>query len=396
MAVFAVWSCFFAAFLTRCLAVQTSHNVYPVVGVLFVHELNKDYFQEEFLRSQTFYGISYNDGITFSTNLQSFPDRPGWLRYTQRTPFQNGYLYGTPTQADVGRQVIEVNAFNRKTYETVRQKLIFSIQESVGLMLPYQVEFFIKNKDVEEVLLEEVQQDFQVGAESMWNTQRLSVVNITSALDRGGRVPLPIEGRKEGVYIKMGSDVPFSPCLRQFLDPKIQQRCSEQLPLTLHCEDRFSPQYQIIWCNLTLIDNSQPVHPTAGTVPGDGILQDAGEYNPPSESLESRDYYTDYMITTLIPVVLALILLLILIYIMCCRREGLEKREAKTTDIQLFHHHSIQDNTNELRTMANVRDVPRPLSTLPMFNVRTGERMSPLQHQFNYDTSHVPLITAQH
>lgn len=28
--------------------------------------------------------------------------------------------------------------------------------------------------------------------------------------------------------------------------------------------------------------------------------------------------------------------------------------------------------------MARSRDVPRPLSTLPMFNVRTGQRINPM------------------
>lgn len=38
-----------------------------------------------------------------------YPDRPGWLRYIQRTPYSDGVLYGSPTAENVGKPtVIEV------------------------------------------------------------------------------------------------------------------------------------------------------------------------------------------------------------------------------------------------------------------------------------------------
>lgn len=40
--------------------------------------------------------------------------------------------------------------------------------------------------------------------------------------------------------------------------------------------------------------------------------------------------------------------------------------------------------------MAGSRDVPRPLSTLPMFNVRTGQRINPLPGAA--DGARVPLL----
>lgn len=40
-----------------------------------------------------------------------YPDRPGWLRYIQRTPYSDGVLYGSPTVENVGKPtVIEVLA----------------------------------------------------------------------------------------------------------------------------------------------------------------------------------------------------------------------------------------------------------------------------------------------
>lgn len=64
--------------------------------------------------------------------------------------------------------------------------------------MPYQAEFLVKNWNVEEVLNPDVQELFHNAADSIWEQEGLTFVNITSALDRGGRVPLPIENRKEG------------------------------------------------------------------------------------------------------------------------------------------------------------------------------------------------------
>lgn len=56
-------------------------------------------------------GDASNDPITFNTNLMGYPDRPGWLRYIQRTPHGDGVLYGSPMAEHVGKPtVIEVGA----------------------------------------------------------------------------------------------------------------------------------------------------------------------------------------------------------------------------------------------------------------------------------------------
>lgn len=57
---------------------------------------------------------------------------------------------------------------------------------------------------------------------------------------------------------------------------------------------------------------------------------------------------------------------------------ALRVRAPLSRSIQLVHHSSIHGDTRELRRMAGSRDVPRPLSTLPMFNVRTGQRINPM------------------
>lgn len=51
-------------------------------------------------------GRLYDDPMIFKCNRQNFPDLPEWLRFTQRHPLDNGFLYGTPTSP--GKSIIEV------------------------------------------------------------------------------------------------------------------------------------------------------------------------------------------------------------------------------------------------------------------------------------------------
>lgn len=139
-------------FALTCVSVVTilsrSHadrNVYPSAGVLFVHVLEREYFKGEFPPypksgkthslpiearhrcdparrlcarhaeappcTLLLAGDPSNDPITFNTNLMGYPDRPGWLRYIQRTPHGDGVLYGSPMAEHVGKPtVIEVGA----------------------------------------------------------------------------------------------------------------------------------------------------------------------------------------------------------------------------------------------------------------------------------------------
>uniref|UniRef100_A0A8D2IVP4 Sarcoglycan alpha n=1 Tax=Varanus komodoensis TaxID=61221 RepID=A0A8D2IVP4_VARKO len=312
--------------------------------------------------------------ITFHANLLDHPDLPRWLRYIQRTPFDTGYLYGSPTKKDVGKQTIEVGV------------LASCLPLLADKQMPYQADFLVKNWDVEEMLPVDAQEQFQDAVDSMWEQEVLSVVNITSALDRGGRVPLPIENRKEGVYITMGSKDPFTSCLTEAKSPDNRYRCKLEQQPVMTCHDSFSPRFQVDWCNLTLVrEDLTKVNATEMvTIYGDGVLEEGSEFDPPDDAPD-RAFFDDFLLTFLLPFLLGLLLSLLLAYIMCCRREGV---------IQMVHHHTIHDNTEELREMARTREVPRPLSTLPMFNIRTGERTNPMQTG-RLDSAQVPLIQAQ-
>ncbi|XP_069490460.1 alpha-sarcoglycan isoform X1 [Ambystoma mexicanum] len=371
---------------------SADRTAFPSAGTLFVHELEKGYFQRKFPSANN-YGVVRNDPVTFRANLQGFPDLPGWLRHIQRDPYQNGYLYGSPTATEIGKHIIEVTAYNRNTFETFGQKIIFNVSSSLDLHTSYHVEFFVKNRNVEEILNKKAHEKFQYDLDALWKQEPFNIINITSALDRGGRVPLPIEGRKEGVYVRVGSDVPFPECLQEIYSKENQERCRLGGQPALPCYDTFAPDVRIDWCNVTLINLTGAMATQEPPTPGDGVMEAGSEFDPPSESPEGGEFISDYLLTILLPLLLALLLTLILSYIMCCRREGVDKRDAKTPDIQMLHHQTIHANTEELREMSRGRDVPRPLSTLPMFNVRTGERPSPMpQHR---DSARVPLILAQ-
>ncbi|XP_011929277.1 PREDICTED: epsilon-sarcoglycan isoform X7 [Cercocebus atys] len=365
--------------------VHSDRNVYPSAGVLFVHVLEREYFKGEFPPYPKPGEIS-NDPITFNTNLMGYPDRPGWLRYIQRTPYSDGVLYGSPTAENVGKPtIIEITAYNRRTFETARHNLIINIMSAEDFPLPYQAEFFIKNMNVEEMLASEVLGDFLGAVKNVWQPERLNAINITSALDRGGRVPLPINDLKEGVYVMVGADVPFSSCLREVENPQNQLRCSQEMEPVITCDKKFRTQFYIDWCKISLVDKTKQVSTYQEVIRGEGILPDGGEYKPPSDSLKSRDYYTDFLITLAVPSAVALVLFLILAYIMCCRREGV---------IQLVHHSAIQKSTKELRDMSKNREIAWPLSTLPVFHPVTGEIIPPL-HTDNYDSTNMPLMQTQ-
>ena len=67
-------------------------------------------------------GDASSDPITFNTNLMGYPDRPGWLRYIQRTQHSDGVLYGSPTAEHVGKpSVIEVGGWT--TFKVKRRKI---------------------------------------------------------------------------------------------------------------------------------------------------------------------------------------------------------------------------------------------------------------------------------
>lgn len=384
------WLFFFTVCAVSFLGANAEFKFTVPVGKLFTYELMRETFQSDFEPlSKLYAGSLYDDPIIFKCNLQNFPDLPEWLRFTQRHPYDNGFLYGTPMVP--GKSIIEVWGVNKRSYQTTRQILVIKIVDE--RILPFQAEFFIKLREIEKVLPPAVQSEIKADLQRLWDTENLEIVNITNALDRGGRVPLPLAGHFEGVYVKVGSDRYFSDCLLKVLSPDYSRQCSgadkgAKVKVPGGCNFCRVPSNCITWCKTQLFDLSyQTPAPPAPTM-GSGIIAEGGDFDPP-ESPPSRDYFPDYIVTVIVPLIIAILLCVLLAYVMFCRREGLAKRNAKTNQFQLYHHHTILDNTDELRNMAGNRSVPPPLSTLPMFNYRTGERAAP-------QSDSIPLILSQH
>ncbi|KAM6399443.1 alpha-sarcoglycan [Rhynochetos jubatus] len=351
------------------------HHISAETGTVFVHELEQELFREAFAGGPE--DESAAPPITFRAHLRDHPDLPRWLRYVQRDPRQPGYLYGCPAAPQLGTHTVQVLAYNRHTYATAAQRLVVTVIPAPGGDPPFQGEFLVGNRDVEELLPAAARDAFLRAAAGVWDRGDLRVTNVTSALDRGGRVPLPIEGRKEGVYVTVGSHGGFSGCLAAAASPQNRFRCGlGQQPLA-PCYDTFAPRFSIRWCNLTLLQ-VWPSPPAPGPTWGTGVLEEDGGFQPPAETPAPRDLLPGFLVTLLVPLAVAALLCLLLGHLMCCRREGVQKRDSATSDIQLLHHTTIHGDTEELRHMAGSRDVPRPLSTLPMFNVRTGQRINPM------------------
>ncbi|KAA0725465.1 Alpha-sarcoglycan [Triplophysa tibetana] len=312
------------------------------VGKLFVYELQREGYQREFEPFHKVYDRDFNDPLVFKCNKERFPDLPRWLRFTQKDPYKNGFLYGTPLPEDQGRNIIQIFVSNRRSYDDViKERLVISVVPA-GKQQPYQAEFFLELRNIEDVLPSFVQDEIKKDTKTLWDTKDLEFVNITSALDRGGRVPLPLPGYFEGVYVKLGSGKPFSECMLKTLTPEHERKCADGGKMPGECKICYNPVNCITWCKTVLFDLSKPIPPARVPTVGSGILEWGGEFNPP-DSPPERDFFPDYIITIIIPLIIAVILCLILAYVMCCRREGV---------VQLYHHHTIQGNFNELRRMA--------------------------------------------
>ncbi|NXH17640.1 SGCA protein, partial [Bucco capensis] len=210
---------------------------------------------------------------------------------------------------------LQVLASNRHTYDTVAQHLIITISPAPDGEPPYQGEFLVGNRNVEELLPEATQELFLQATAGVWDQDDLHIINITSALDRGGRVPLPIQGHKEGVYVKVGSHGAFSACLLSAASPQSRFRCSLGHQPLANCYDTFSPHFTIHWCNLSLLQ-VLPSPTAPGPMWGSGVLEEGGDFQPPTE-VTPQDFLPGFLVTLLVPLLVALLLCLLLGYLMC-------------------------------------------------------------------------------
>uniref|UniRef100_UPI00358F64BB epsilon-sarcoglycan-like n=1 Tax=Myxine glutinosa TaxID=7769 RepID=UPI00358F64BB len=360
---------------------STQQNFYLPTGTLFQHFLKREYFAE-------FFPTHGDEPVTFIVNLMDHPDLPGWLRFTQRSEFDDGILYGMPNSEHIGKTTVEVLACNQRTYDIVNQILLLNVEapQDHEHPLPHQAELYISNMNMEDFLQPDVPHLLQTAVRKTWRVPDkglLRIANVTSALERGGRIPLPIHLHREGVYVLLGSNFPAR-YLRRALEEK-KLICQEKQPQPFPFQGLFAPLFRLDACRSRIIDRFQPTQP--GLIPTYQFEHQL--FNPPSATLEPRNFCSDYALTIGLPLALILLLFLILSYIMCCRRKGLEKRIKETPELQLVHHDTIHDASQELRDLSKERDI-RPLSTLPMFNVRRNRTADNLSQP-----DRIPLIPSE-
>uniref|UniRef100_A0A8C4NP67 Sarcoglycan, alpha n=1 Tax=Eptatretus burgeri TaxID=7764 RepID=A0A8C4NP67_EPTBU len=283
-----------------------------------------------------------DEPVTFIVNQIDHPDLPGWLRFIQMSEFDDGILYGMPNSEHIGKTTIEAGGSHL---------LPFSSKITPEHPLRHQAELYISNMNMEDFLKPNIQQLFQKSVRKTWRTPDealLRIANVTSALERGGRIPLPIHLHRKGVCSLLFM-ISHGECLHG--------KC---------CERHVS--FSTEWCRLDF----------HGLIPTYEFEEQM--FNPPSATLEPRNFCSDYALTIGLPLALILLLFLILSYIMCCRRKGL---------LQLVHHDTIEDASRELRDLSKERNI-RPLSTLPMFNVRLNRPAGRLSQ-----SDPVPLIPSE-
>ncbi|MEQ2307066.1 hypothetical protein AMECASPLE_014400 [Ameca splendens] len=107
MAGFRSWLFLSAVIAASLCGISAEIKVTIPVGRLFTYEVMREKFQNDFEPlSKLYTGLLHNVPMIFKCNKQGFPDLPEWLRFIQRHPYDNGFLYGTPTSP--GKTFIEV------------------------------------------------------------------------------------------------------------------------------------------------------------------------------------------------------------------------------------------------------------------------------------------------
>ncbi|XP_067126574.1 epsilon-sarcoglycan isoform X1 [Centruroides vittatus] len=326
--------------------------------------------------------------IEYQASLLDMPDLPKWMHCRHPNGSDIAFLYGAPEEA--GGVQIEIIALNRNKYETYR-KVISFIVEKKKKEARHEVELKFSNLNVEDMFEgERLQQLIKIFENSLWRKSHQSdviyVTMIASAIDVGGRFPVnPRE--KEGVVVRVGGTDNFS---RDLLD--LEREIQPLRVLKVPCprdykrtsaEHLFRREDFISdWCSFRLVKEEKQQSGYGKPSPSySSIPLTSDDFRPQTISLPRRDFMLDFIVSIVVPAVVVVILLTSLVCVMCCGREGLEKRNRNTSSVQMNQYNSIQRASNQLCHLSNKRDsFPQssstPGSSLP--RSRTGSPSSTL------------------
>lgn len=317
-------------------------------GVFEQVELKKaDYANDSSLK-ETAQRVSFN----FSTE-NGYPALPSWLRLEQRTAQDQPFLYGTPGNLDKSA-VIEIIGWDKRTYTTERKLETFVVIPNQDDFPWYQAEFLVMNMNLDQFLANNTKDEIQkIVRDHYWPADDLVVTLVESALSRGGRIPLPNSNKHEGVYIRVGSQESW---LTSGANSTLQ---AGQRPSQDHFQ---SNGFEIDWSKFRWLDLHEYTSPAAqrqALLPKDKVVT-AVAYSPREFDDSPRNFEDDYILVVVIPIVIILVFVVLLSIIMCCGREGRQKRDQQTPHINLTHHHNIQRSSLRLRELSKPKDNDAP------------------------------------
>ncbi|GAB6019327.1 hypothetical protein CHUAL_000921 [Chamberlinius hualienensis] len=305
--------------------------------------------------------------VKYRPSLLSMPDLPSWIKFIHSDDNHDGYLYGIPSR--MGSSVVEVVATNLETY-MISRKLIRLQVNPRSTMARYEVQMKFSNYNVDEIFVEDrLERLMEIFAKRLWKTQ-VYITLVDSAVQLGGRRP-PNPKEKDGVIVRIGSTIDFTMELknlnREVLTIRNREPCAKDFKNTL--AERFFREENFIsdWCGFKLIYDNQ-LTDNAQVLSYSPILLQSDEFQPPDRVIPiNPQRLVDFLMCLILPTVLALILAAVLSWIMFGRREGVEKRNKQTPNIQMVQYASIHRASANLRGMNNTRanNGPTPLVTTP-------------------------------
>lgn len=330
--------------------------------------------------------------IEYQASLLDMPDLPKWMHCRHPNGSDSAFLYGAPEEE--GDIQIEIIALNKNKYETYRKVISFIVVKKEK-EARHEIELKFSNLNVEDMFDEErLQQLIKIFENNLWRKSHQSdviyVTMIASAIDVGGRLPLnPRE--KEGVVVRIGGTDNFSRDLLHLerqVQPLIERVPCPRDYIRTTAEHLFRKEDFISdWCSFRLVKEEREQSAYGKPSPSySSIPLTSNDFRPQTISLPRRDFMLDFIVSIVVPAVVVVILLTSLVCVMCCGREGLEKRRRKTSSVQMNQYNSIQAANNQLHHLTDKRDsFPQssstPGSSLP--RSRTGSPSSTLPKSNN-------------
>lgn len=273
--------------------------------------------------------------VMYSVSLNGMPDLPFWLKLHQQDPFSDAILHGTPSVTDIETVKLEVIAWNKENYETLRKVILISIINFDAASVRHQLEFRITNKDIYDLFAEKSK--FLAEITKLWPSANFVTV-LQKPSDRSrGSYPLP--GEKEGVFVTVGGRTVVPPSLKQVIS-----NCS----LDSNVKSMFlKAGYNVDWCALK--ERTVDVE-NINKGFGDENFQDLDKFD--STTLNTREYQkqgenlTLDIVYVFVPVILGVAFMVVLTCVMCFKTDTTKRKNPKKGQVALARSSDVKDNGN--------------------------------------------------